>query len=154
MPFKRFCVKGHDTWDTGRDKRNNCSVCRALSNRHKPHTKICERCGVEFKGKKEQRYCRLGCARVGYRKQFCPKGHDTFIVGRDKHRMCKECDNVRSRRANMTPAQIAAKRSIYRRFKRSPKGEAASTLRWMKRLERRISQKESLVKELEALLNG
>jgi hypothetical protein len=28
----------------------------------------------------------------GYRKQFCPKGHDTFVVGRDKNGYCKQCN--------------------------------------------------------------
>lgn len=28
-----------------------------------------------------------------YNKQFCPKGHDTFVVGRTKSRTCSECQN-------------------------------------------------------------
>lgn len=27
-------------------------------------------------------------------KQFCPKGHDTFIVGRTKSKTCNECQNI------------------------------------------------------------
>lgn len=29
--------------------------------------------------------------RTKHKKQFCPKGHDTFIVGREKRGTCKEC---------------------------------------------------------------
>lgn len=30
-------------------------------------------------------------------KQFCPKGHDTFICGRNTQGRCRECDNINNR---------------------------------------------------------
>ena len=29
------------------------------------------------------------------RVQFCPQGHDTFKVGRNKYRRCNECNRIR-----------------------------------------------------------
>lgn len=34
----------------------------------------------------------------GTKKQFCPKGHDTFICGRDKRRTCNQCVREKNRR--------------------------------------------------------
>lgn len=30
-------------------------------------------------------------------KQFCPQGHDTFVVGRRKSGSCKECNRISTR---------------------------------------------------------
>lgn len=35
---------------------------------------------------------------VGYRKQFCPNKHDTFVVGRYKNNMCIQCTKDRRSR--------------------------------------------------------
>ena len=34
--------------------------------------------------------------KTGSRVQFCPKGHDTFICGRNKQWLCKQCDRENS----------------------------------------------------------
>ncbi len=32
---------------------------------------------------------------LGYRKQYCPKGHDTFLIGRNTHHgRCKKCVSI------------------------------------------------------------
>ena len=33
----------------------------------------------------------------GFKKQFCPKGHDTFITGRDRNNSCFECKLIWSK---------------------------------------------------------
>ena len=49
--------------------------------------------------------------RVRKKKQFCPKGHDTFIVGRDAWHQCRECARIeqRIRLANYRAILDAAK---------------------------------------------
>lgn len=37
---------------------------------------------------------------VHTKKQFCPKGHNTFVVGRDTNGGCRECGRIRRRESN------------------------------------------------------
>ena len=56
--------------------------------------------------------------KVGYRKQFCPKGHDTFVVGREGGG-CRAC------RRNKT--------AIWYKNNRQKKNDSSREIQWKKR---------------------
>jgi hypothetical protein len=62
---KQWCLRGHDTFLTGRDSRNSCLACR--HERNKARSK-----GI-------------------YPKRYCVRGHDISIMGRYASGECKRC---------------------------------------------------------------
>ncbi len=52
------------------------------------------------------------------KKQFCLRGHDTFVVGRNMTRMCCECARIKQREYYKTPRglviTLARSRRTYR----------------------------------------
>lgn len=62
---KPFCIHGHEIAVVGRDKWGSCNQCVKIKTHIDPS--------------KDSRF-----------HQFCPKGHDTFIFGRNSG-WCKEC---------------------------------------------------------------
>ena len=47
---------------------------------------------------KRTKCCSVKCRLLYRRKQFCPKEHDTYIVGREKNGSCSECRRERCRK--------------------------------------------------------
>ena len=69
-----FCKKGHNISITGRDKHGACNICK-----------------VEYHKEYQQRL-KEGTHVAEHRVQFCPKGHDTFVVGRRMNNgRCETC---------------------------------------------------------------
>lgn len=63
------------------------------------------------------------------KKQYCPKGHDTFIVGRRKNGSCKQCSRDIHKR--WTESNLDKSRAIKRRWYRANLERAnAASKRW------------------------
>lgn len=48
----------------------------------------------------------------GSTKQFCKRGHDTFIVGRDKSGRCRECNRIRQRQYDHEEPKVKDQKKI------------------------------------------
>jgi hypothetical protein len=86
---KQFCLKGHDTFECGRDNKGYCNICKKEST--KGRSRI-----------------------VKNPKKICIHGHDTSVVGLTIEGKCKECrkiSNKKSREKNKE--QLAARKHEY-----------------------------------------
>lgn len=112
----QFCIHGHDTFISGRDKSSGCSQCRR------------DRDVLRRSLAREA----AGNPRLGRRKQrFCVRGHDTSVCGRTKNYGCLICKQETAKhrhekdpgyRARMAKIQRARDPAKFRRSVRKYKG--------------------------------
>jgi len=128
-PKKQFCVHGHDTFVTGRNKQNACMECLRIRDREeyvahpRPKTQFCPKGHDTFVvGRDESGYC-VTCKIIRRRidetkdsriKNICPQGHDKNVVGRGKKGVCKECRRINSLKwAREHPEQVSQRKQKY-----------------------------------------
>lgn len=108
---KQFCLRGHNTFITGRDKNNSCIQCRKdryiatyvpipRKRKYKPRSNICPQGhNKDIVGHYKDNscsQCRLERGRIDPTKNskiksICKNGHDISIVGRDETGWCNIC---------------------------------------------------------------
>lgn len=95
--LERFCIRGHDTWVSGRMAKGHCKACLVngfCSNGHdasisgKTSKNKCKKCDSEIRS----RY-----SKSALKKQYCPNKHDTFLLGRSPAGACSECARIYAR---------------------------------------------------------
>lgn len=77
----------------------------------------CQECRREYKRKWRAAHARRPIQAPGSRRRFCPRGHDTWTVGRTKDGRCRTCRSLaekqryRRLRAEGYPYRVASQRS-------------------------------------------
>src|ERR1700685_1407691 len=94
--LNKFCPQGHDKDVVGRTKSHGCIACqkertKKWQEEHKEDLVLYHR---DWKGKHYIPHPQP-------KKQFCLRGHDTFVTGRTKHGNCKVCKNEDQIKANI-----------------------------------------------------